>query len=68
MITRPTEGTHNYLNEINKVLTVERFCSSVIEVKLGICCGFETYSYAFPQAWRVGIFQAQPGSNQRRQK
>ena len=30
VVTRHTAGTHNYLNEINKMLTVELICSSLI--------------------------------------
>ena len=31
MVRRHIAGTHNYLNEINKVLTVELICSSLLK-------------------------------------
>ncbi len=31
MVDRHIAGTHNYLNEINKVLTIELICSSLLK-------------------------------------
>ena len=46
MVTRHLAGTHNYLNEINKVLTIELVCASLIHQRSAGSVSSESIDHA----------------------